>query len=229
MLEALVFGVIASSGLVIGGAIGAYRPLPDLALRLLLAFGSGALISALAFELFQDAVERGGHIYAGLGLLAGAAVFIGVDTWLEKRRAAEETGWALLAAATLDGIPENLALGIALVAGGSPALLVAIFAANVPEAVVGAAELRKGERSPRSVVALWTAVAVLVAAATVVGRVALAGAGGETIALVLSFAGGAVLAALVDTIMPGAFKKGHPEIAFATVAGFFLSYVVASL
>ena len=48
------------------------------------------------------------------------------------------------------------------------------------------------------------------------------------LAVALAFAGGAVLASLADTLMPEAFEHGRPLNAFATAAGFFLSFVLAA-
>ncbi|HEV3496272.1 MAG TPA: zinc permease, partial [Actinomycetes bacterium] len=53
------------------------------------------------------------------------------------------------------------------------------------------------------------------------------GADPSTLAFPLAFAGGAVLAALADTLMPEAFERGRPFNAFATCAGFFLAFVLA--
>src|SRR5829696_10523325 len=130
VLTAVLFGVVASSALVIGAVVGSvWRP-PQMVTGVLLAFASGALISALAFELFEEAFHLGGATRAGLGLLAGAATFVAIDTALDKRVAGHEgpeqrevaadaarggVGLALLAAVTLDGVPENLALGVSLV------------------------------------------------------------------------------------------------------------------
>ena len=71
MGQALMFGMIGSSALVIGGFIGAYWRAPQQISGVLLAFASGTLISALSFELFPDAVHLGGLWSAGLGLIAG--------------------------------------------------------------------------------------------------------------------------------------------------------------
>src|SRR5215218_9974171 len=168
--EAFLFGLLASSALVIGGALGSYWQPSTRITGAMLAFASGTLISALAFELFPEAVELGGLRPAGLGLLVGAATFVVINTWLDSRvappeevaespaagsdrpggesgAAAEErekvavasqgVGLALLAAVTLDGVPENLALAVSLAGeqatgDGSLALLVAIFASNFP-------------------------------------------------------------------------------------------------
>ena len=129
---------------------------------------------------------------------------------------------------TLDGVPENLALGVSLVEGASLTLLVAIFFSNLPEALVGSQAMRSEGRSARIVVLTWLACAVLLALAVVVGRGIAGGLADEVLALALGFAGGAVLASLADTLMPEAFEHGRPLNAFATAAGFFLSFVLAS-
>ncbi|WP_336923206.1 ZIP family metal transporter [Aquipuribacter sp. SD81] len=140
-------------------------------------------------------------------------------------------GLALLAAVTLDGVPENLALGVSLVASGSvagsAALLVAIFASNLPEALVGAVAMRAGGSSVRTVLLTWTAAAVLLTLAVVAGYALLSGADPRVLAVALSFAGGAVLASLADTLMPEAFEHGRPLNALATAVGFLLSFALA--
>ena len=141
-------------------------------------------------------------------------------------------GLALLAASILDGIPENLALGVSMAgerAGGSLALLVGIFAANFPEALVGAVEMRSQGRSVRATVLMWVATAALLVPAVPIGSQLLSGADPSTLAFPLSFAGGAVLAALADTLMPEAFERGRPFNAFATCAGFFVAFVLADM
>jgi ZIP family zinc transporter len=230
--QAVLFSVIASSALVIGGIIGAYKPPPRPVLKGLLAFASGALISAVAFELFQDAYEVGGPWRAGSALFAGATVFIVVDTWLERRterRVASggAVGFALLAAVSLDGVPENLAMGVSLIDDASAALLVAIFASNFPEAIVGAQKMRDHGLSPRAIVGIWSGTAVVLAAAVLVGYATLEGIDDEALAWPLGFAGGAVLASLADTLMPEAYKDAGPWVAWATALGFLLSFLVA--
>ena len=178
MAEAVVFAVIASAALVIGGAVGAYWHPPRMLTGNLLAFASGSLIAALCFELFPQAFELGGATRAGLGLLAGATTFVVVDAALDRWVASDTVdhrelvrqgaraggvGFALLAAVTLDGIPENLALGVSLLQEGSLTLLVAIFFSNLPESLVGAVAMCEGGRPPRFAIALWTACAVLLA------------------------------------------------------------------
>jgi ZIP family zinc transporter len=135
---------------------------------------------------------------------------------------------ALLAAVTLDGVPENLALGVALGEGtGGLALLAAIFVSNLPESLVGAASMRSQGRSVASILGLWAACGVLLAFAVVIGAGPLSGSDPETISLPLAFAAGAVIASLADTLMPEAYEHGGPAVALSTAAGFVLSFVLS--
>ena len=243
MLTAVLFGLAASSALVIGAIVGSLWQPPRWVTGILLAFASGALISALAFELFEEAFHLGGALRSGLGLLAGAAAFVLADSALdryvtgdpgaEQRKVAKDgarrgVGLALLAAVTLDGVPENLALGVSLVGGVSLTLLVAIFFSNLPESLVGAVAMRESGQGKGTVITTWAVCAVLLTAAVVLGRLVAGGLSDAVLAVALSFAGGAVLASLADTLMPEAFEHGRPLNAFATAGGFFLSFVLAA-
>jgi ZIP family zinc transporter len=258
--EALLFGAIASSSLVIGALAGSRLRIPKRVLAAMLAFASGALITALAFELFEDSYEKGGIWRAALGLAVGAVVFTLLSRYLDTKAAADgdgadrpgsekldvdaaaddrpassasvsgAAGIALLAAVTLDGVPENLALGVSLGGGtGGLALLAAIFVSNFPEALVGSASMRAQGRSYAFVLGTWTVCAALLVAAVVVGAGPLAATSPETVSLPLAFAAGAVLASLADTLMPEAYKEGGPMVALSTAAGFVLSFVLATL
>ena len=243
MTTAILFGLAASSALVIGAVVGSYWSPPDHVTGILLAFASGALISALAFELFEEAYALGGAARSGLALLAGAAAFVVADTLLDRHVTGKQgpqqrevaaqaarggVGWALLAAVTLDGVPENLALGVSLAEHASIALLVAIFFSNLPESLVGAVAMRQEGRHATTVIGTWCACAALLAVAVVAGRALAEPLSDEVLAVALGFAGGAVLASLADTLMPEAFAKGAPYNAFATAAGFFLSFMLAA-
>jgi zinc transporter, ZIP family len=235
VLNALLFGFAASSALVAGGVVGAfYRP-PRSVIAVVLAFARGALITAVANDLFAESFKAGGALYSGIGLLAGAAAFVVADTLLDRYiegAGSNVSGFALLAGVVLDGIPENMALGVTLLqtsGTGALALLAAIFASNLPEALGGAVSMRDQGRSRAFAVAVWTATAVLLALSVVAGNAVLSGARPETLSVLLAFAGGAVLASLADTLMPDAYREGGPYVAFATAAGFFVSFLLAEL
>jgi zinc transporter, ZIP family len=226
MLETLAFAAVASTGLLIGSVAGAYWRVPQGFSATALAFAAGALTAALAFELFAEEKHED-LLLASIGLVAGATVFIVLDAMFEKRWPRDKaTGFALLAAVTLDGVPENLALGVTLAETGSVALLAAIFVSNLAESLGGAAELRQGGDSPRKAILLWAVTGVLLAGAVILGRIV--GSAGGAEGFLLAFAGGAVLASLVDTLLPEAYREGGPYVAFATVAGFLLSFLLAT-
>ena len=171
--------MIASSALPLGALIAFWRPPSRRVTAALLGFSSGALITAVAFELFEDAFRQDAW-RAGIAFAAGATIFIVADTWLdrqtEKRSAAGgAVGFALLAGVTLDGIPENLAMGVALIENSNPALLVAIFASNLPEAIVGSAKMREAGLNRSRVLVIWSVTALVLAVAVKAGYGALEG------------------------------------------------------
>jgi ZIP family zinc transporter len=258
MGQSLIFGIIASSALVLGAVAGGRVQFPKRVLAGMLAFAAGALMTALTFELFEDSYEQGGMWRAALGLSAGAVVFTVISQRLDRiaesgggedhgsekldtDAAAHDrptsagsvsgaAGLALLAAVTLDGVPENVALGVSLGEGsGSLALLAAIFVSNFPEALVGSASMRAQGRSQTFILGTWLACAALLAFAVVVGAGPLSSASPETLSLPLAFAAGAVLASLADTLMPEAYEQGGPVVALSTTAGFVLSFYLATL
>jgi len=234
VLNVILFGLAASSALVIGTVASAYWMPPKPLLASALAFASGALITALAFDLFQESFERGAWLSA-IKLLLGAATFVAADEPLDRYIEGASGGvsaFGLLAGVTLDGIPENMALGVSLLetsGAGALTLLVAIFFSNLPEALGGAVGMRQQGRSRRFAIGVWSATAVVLAAAVVLGNFALSGMEEGPLAVLLSFAGGAVLASLADTLMPDAYREGGAWVALATTAGFLLSFLISEI
>jgi zinc transporter, ZIP family len=219
----------------IGGVIRAYRRPPRRLVAVMLAFSSGSLITALASDLFEESFRPGGVLLSGIGLLAGAATFVAADELLDRYAAgvgSNVSGFAIMAAVTLDGIPENIALGVSLLQTsetGGVALLVAIFASNLPEAFGGAVGMPDQGRTRGFVILVWTITAVVLTAAVVIGNAALSTVSYELLSILLAFAGGVVLASLADTLMPDAFREGGKLVAFATSAGFLISFLLAEL
>src|SRR5947207_1989390 len=181
MGAALGWGTLAASSLVLGALLGIARVWPPRLVGLVLAFGAGALIAAVSFELAEEGVRIGGARAVAIGLGLGALFYFVCGTGLDRmsarmeaRRAGAGTsdaGPALALGAVLDGIPEQLVLGIGLATGGAVGvgLLVAIFVSNLPEAIGSSSELRAAGRSDRTVIRLWIAVAAACALATAVG------------------------------------------------------------
>lgn len=227
MLMTALYAAGASLPLLFGALVGARWSPPRHLVATALAYAAGALIASVSFELFEPSYQDGGPVRAGLAFGAGSVVFVVADYALDRTSAGNPAGWALLAAVTLDGIPENAALGVSLTEGGSIALLVAVFASNFPEALAGAVSMREEGRSAKSVVVLWAGATLLLAVAVVAGRLAFSGASAESLAFPLAFAAGAVLASVIDTLAPGAFGEGGPFVALATAAGFATGYVLS--
>ena len=241
MGEALVWGLIAGSSLVLGGLIGLYVQLPSRWIGVIMAFGAGVLISAVAYELVGEAVDTaagGGGV--ALGLFAGALTYFVGDALIERLggesgeasgKAAGGSALAIVLGTVLDGIPETAVLGLSLLTGEgvSVAVLAAVFLSNLPEAIAATSGLAAAGWTSGRVLGLWALVAVVCALASLAGYVLLDGASPRTIAIVLAFAGGAVLTMLADAMMPEAFERGGKLAGLATTLGFALAFAISEL
>jgi zinc transporter, ZIP family len=223
---ALGWGVIAASSLVLGVILGLLRSWPERLIGLVLAFGAGALVSGVSFELFEEGVAVGGAAAVGIGLGLGALVYFVLARALERagarRGQAAAGGTALALGAFLDGIPEQLVLGIGIAGGGgvSVGLLVAIFVSNLPEAIGSANDMREGGTPARQIRLLWLGVAAFCALATPFGFWLAERTGGHFQAGINGFAAGALLVMLVDSMIPEATAKSGRVAGLATTLGF---------
>jgi ZIP family zinc transporter len=242
-LAAGLWGLIAGGALVVGAAIAWWVRVPPQIIAGIMAFGAGVLISALAFELVDDAVRTGGAIATTIGFLAGALVYVAADALLARRgarhrkRSADQqpsedeqsgSGAAIAIGALLDGIPESVVLGVSLIGGGtvSPAVLAAIFISNVPEGLSSAAGMKHAHRSAGYVFGVWGGIAVASGLASLIGYVALDGVSPALIAVITAIAAGAILAMLADTMIPEAFERAHALTGLITAVGFLTALAV---
>jgi len=222
MLEALGWGAVAASSLLIGALFGLLRPWPPRAIGWVLGFGAGALISAVSFELAEDGVRIGGGGAVGIGLAAGALTYYVCDTEIERRSGGSNAGAGLALGAFLDGIPEQLVLGlgIALGDGVSAGLLGAIFVSNLPEAIGSATAMHGAGRSRRDVVVLWAGVAAICTVASGIGF-AIADTASDTLkGGINGFAAGALVVMLVDSMIPEATRQAGRTTGLITTLGF---------
>jgi ZIP family zinc transporter len=217
---ALGWGALAASSLVIGALLAFARSWSDRSIGLVLAFGAGALISAVSFELAEEGLAIGSEAAVAIGLGLGALTYFSLDR-LVKRMG---PGADLTLGAFLDGIPEQLVLGIGLASGEgvSAALIVAIFISNVPESTAGTSEMKQKQGRGR-LLGLWLAVAAVCTLATVAGFGMADAAGGELRAGINGFAAGALLVMLVDSMIPDANRKAGMPAGLVTVLGFALA------
>src|SRR3954463_2083829 len=86
-LQAGFWGLVAGSALLLGAAAGYSARLPQRLTAAIMAFGSGVLISALSFELMDDAFRRGGFDSTSAGFLGGAAVYTAANIYISRRGA----------------------------------------------------------------------------------------------------------------------------------------------
>ncbi len=256
MLTALLFGAIASSAFVVGVLIGLFTSPSRRVVAAVLAFGGGVLVSALTFDLIEEAFETGTTPYVIGGFLVGALIYVAVASVLDRmaaqspkregrnsedvvpnapripetKAAATVSGMALLAGAILDGIPENAAIGISLHAEGQQlgiVLLAAVFLANLPESISSTVGFREEGRSNAWIVGIWAVAGVACMLATVVGYALLGGLPPNLIGAALALAAGGILAMLADTVFPEAFENGGPVVALATAVGFSCALLLA--
>jgi ZIP family zinc transporter len=242
MLDAFFWGMVATSSLVVGGLIGCFMPLGNRTLGLVMAFGAGVLISAVAYELVFEAVAEakwtGGPT---AGLFLGALTFYFADRIISNMGAADRKAIAgaggaalvvpMLLGIMLDGIPESTVIGLGILEGGavSIAMLVAIFISNLPEAIAGTTGMKAGGWATGKILGLWVAIAVFCALFTVAGFSFFGNASPFMLAFVNTFAAGAILTMLANSMMPEAFEHGGKLTGLVTVLGFTTALLVALL
>ncbi|MBF9034168.1 zinc transporter [Rhodobacterales bacterium HKCCE2091] len=230
MTMILVVGAV-SFALVAGAAWGLWGRPRDATEGFLVALAGGALIVSVTIELIQPAAEATPLAWLSLTVLAGAAAFTFLDRWIETRTKGSD-GAGLLLAITLDGIPENLALGVALIGAGPAevaALAGAILLSNLPEAAGGAKGMCDGGMSRRRAMTLWTLTAALLAAAAVTGNLLLADVGDGTLAHIRAFAAGAVTASLATEVFPQAFRDDRYGTGIAVTLGLLVAFALSQL
>ncbi len=225
MLESLLWGGVAAASLLVGAALAVLRRWSDVVLGSVLAFGAGALIASIAFELAEEGLSVGGAIPVAIGLALGAVAFFGADRLVRRigaRGRGGAAGLPLAVGSLLDGVPEQAVLGIGIAAGDgvSAALVVAIVVSNLPEAIGSSADMLRAGSSRAHVLLLWSAVAVACMAATLGGTLAADAASPEVKAGIDGFAAGALLVMLIDAMVPEAREKAKDWAGLATVLGF---------
>jgi len=241
MAGALGWGALASSSLVIGALLALGRRWSERQVGVVLAFGAGALISAVSFELAGEGLQVGGLGATAVGLAAGALTYFCLDGMIAQRFSAGrsrsgrsqggDAGTALALGAFLDGIPEQLVLGIGLAAGEgvSVGLLVAIFVSNLPEAIGSASEMRAAGTARCGVLVLWCAVAAICTLASVAGYGIADLTSGDLRAAIDGFAAGALLVMLIDSMIPDATRELGRSAGLATTFGFAVATALSSV
>jgi ZIP family zinc transporter len=245
-IQAGLWGLLSGSALVLGAAVGAFVKLPQRVIAAVMAFGAGVLISALSFDLMDEAYRMGGIVSTSAGFLGGAVVYTVANIVVSRRGAqhrkrsgyAEDAqqkpsqeggGLAIALGALLDGIPESIVIGVSLLSGEGVGLVAvaAVFLSNLPEGISSAAGMRRAGRSLAYIFGIWGGIAAVSGIAAMVGYWAFAGADPTLIAAVTAVAAGAILAMLVDTMIPEAFETAHDYAGLISVAGFLVAFTLS--
>ena len=224
----LVFAVIlvVSGALIVGSLWGLYGYMPDWLQGNLLALAGGALMISVVIELIRPAIDSSGLMTTAVFTLLGAIIFTSVDYLIDEKMQ-NKGGAGLLAAITLDGVPENLALGVALI--GSDALQVAALAgsillSNLPEAAGGAKQMREDDNSHKRILMLWIGAAVLLSLSAIIGKALLKDVSDNVISIINCLAAGAVIASLATEVFPSAFKRGNHWAGISTAIGLMMAF-----
>jgi len=245
-IQAGFWGFVAGGALLVGAFIAYFIHVPQRLIAAVMAFGSGVLISALSFELMDEAYETGGFAATAFGFLLGAAIFTAAN-WIINRHGAQHrkrsgdqqpsekeaagSGMAIAIGALLDGIPESIVIGLSMLEGGrvSMVAVVAIFLSNIPEGLSSAAGMKKAGRSAAYIFGIWGGIALASGVAALVGYHVFQGFSPEVVAATTAIAAGAILAMLVDTMIPEAFEVAHTLAGLVTVAGFLTAFMLSKM
>jgi ZIP family zinc transporter len=243
-IQAGLWGLVAGGALVVGAAIAWAARVPRWMVASVMAFGAGVLISALAFDLVDEAETTGGLVPTVLGFLAGAIVYVAANVVLarhgarhRKRSGVEQaseseepgSGAAIAIGALLDGIPESVVLGLSLLGGGGVGVpvLAAIFISNLPEGLSSAAGMKHNGRSARYVFGVWSGIALASGAAGLLGCLLLGDASPTVVAVITAVAAGAILAMVADTMLPEAFERTHLYAGLLATVGFLCAFTIS--
>jgi len=242
MAEAFAWGLLAASSLVFGAAAALRFRIALRTIGLIMGFGAGVLISAVAFDLVEEAVAKAsGHGAVLVGIFAGCGVFFGGD-WLidhqggASRKSAHgaqesDSPLAIVLGTVLDGLPESIVIGLTIYQSGAvgAAYLAAVFISNVPEALSSTVGLRGRGWPGRQILGMWTAIALLSGVFSLIGYTAFRHSSPDVVAFVLAFAAGAILTMLADTMMPEAYKHGGKLVGVVTTVGFAVAFLIDQL
>lgn len=243
MLESFLWGLFAASSLLVGAWLAQQFKIPKRVLGLIMAFGVGVLISAVAFELVEEAFQtyavHSGAWPVAIGLAAGAVVFFVGDAIIDRfgghshERAGsistQNSGKAILFGTVLDGIPESIVIGLTIVSGGvvSAAMVAAVFLSNLPEAIASTASLKTSGWKRGQILGMWLIVVVMSGLASLAGYALFDTASSGTIAFILAFAGGALLTMVVDSMAPKAYEDSGKLVGLVTTLGFGLAFALS--
>jgi zinc transporter, ZIP family len=233
--------------------------LPKSFIAAIMAFGSGVLVAALTFSLIEEAFNLSQSIPpVVIGFIMGGISYSVANRILDKKDKGSSSssaattstvrhrkrshgenagggkntsGLSLLVGSIMDNIPENMALGISLVTGGAVniVLIAAIFISNFPEALSSTEGMKANGRSKKYILVLWSIAVIIGTISTAIGFAVLSKASPAIISIAISFAAGAILVMLAESMIPEAFEEGGSRIGLAAMAGFAVAFILGRI
>jgi ZIP family zinc transporter len=242
---------------VIGCTVSIFVSLPKSIIAAIMAFGSGVLVAALTFSLVEEAFSLSQSIPpVVIGFVLGGVSYSIANYILDRKSNSKSddntssavrkrkrshgdnagggksaSGLSLLVGSVMDNIPENMALGISLVTGGAVniVLIAAIFISNFPEGLASTEGMKSNGRSKKYILILWSIAVIVGTISTAIGFAVLSKASPFVISVAISFAAGAILVMLAESMIPEAFEEGGSKIGLAVMAGFTVAFVLGRL
>jgi ZIP family zinc transporter len=229
------WGGLAAASLLVGFYL-ASRGLSKRSIGMVMGFGGGALLSAIAYELIPQSILGGWPM--GLAFIGGALTFFGVDWMIDHRGGADRkdiegkqvgSGSAIFIGTLLDNIPESIILGMSLGLGGAinVAFLASVFISNLPEGVAGTLNMEAAGRSRQRIFWMWTWLVLISAAFAGLGYLMITWLPSVDGRYAQAFAAGAMLTMLADAMMPEAYEHGGKLVGLITVMGFLTSAILS--
>lgn len=240
MTNVIIYGGLSVLPLIVGAYLGFVSNFHKKVIGFIAAFGAGAMIAALTFGLMEESFKLGGFDNSILGFIGGGLLFVIGDLLIIKiggrghkkhYNVESSTGWGIVLGAVLDGIPESIAIGIALLLNTNLGLLVlvGVILNNLPEAISSAYDLKRVGKTFKKIMLTWLVVAVVAFIFVILGYTLFAHVSQSITATFESLAAGAILAMLASTMMPEAYKESGPSSSMATVIGFLVIFILSKM
>jgi ZIP family zinc transporter len=205
MWNAVFWGGVSGSAVLLGALAAILIPIKKNIIGYIMAFGTGVLIGAAAYELLADSVSDGGLWATAIGFITGAAVFTALDFLISKKGADKRKR------------------------SNNSSSKEAGLASNIPEGLSSTTGLLKSDYSKKKILLLWFSVLIISALSSMSGYLFLDHAPDYVLAAMAAFAGGGIIAMIASTMMPEAFEDGGPITGIFTAAGLLISLVLDSM